>query len=79
VPNSILKLLQKKAEKARIAADAALDEAQKRFAEAEAYLKEVSSRSGSAKGALWWIEKELQEAKKYMPQRKGGVGNKSVV
>jgi len=69
----------KKAEKARVAADAALEDASKKFAEAEAYLKEVSSRSGSAKGALWWIDRELQESKKYMPQRKGGVGNKPIV
>jgi len=63
----------KKAEKARLAADEALDQARKRLDEAEAYLTEVSARSGSAHGALWWIERELQEAKKYMPQKKGGV------
>jgi DNA repair exonuclease SbcCD ATPase subunit len=64
----------KKAEKARAEAEAALEEAQKRFAEADKYLAEVTSRSGSAQGALWWINKELQEAKKYIPQKKGGVG-----
>jgi len=63
----------KKAEKARAEADAALEVARKSFDDADAYLKEVSSRSGSAQGALWWINRELQEAKKYMPQRKGGV------
>jgi len=63
----------KKAEKARQAADDAFELAKKKVEEAEAYLKEVSSRSGSAKGGLWWIEKELQEAKKFLPQRKGGV------
>jgi len=63
----------KKAEKARALADAALDEARKRLEEAEAYLKEVSARSGSAQGSLWWIQRELQEARKYMPEKKGGV------
>jgi len=63
----------KKAEKARQAADEALVAARKSFDDAEAYLKEVSSRSGSAKGGLWWINHELQEAKKYLPQKKGGV------
>jgi len=63
----------KKAEKARAEAEAALDAAQKKFEDADAYLKEVSSRSGSAQGSLWWINRELQEAKKYMPQKKGGV------
>jgi len=63
----------KKAEKARAAADLALDEARKRLEEAEAFLKECQARSGSAQGALWWINRELQEAKKYMPEKKGGV------
>jgi len=63
----------KKAEKARQAAEDALAAARKSFEDAEAYLKEVSSRSGSAQGGLWWINRELQEAKKYLPQKKGGV------
>jgi len=63
----------KKAEKARVAADESLEIAKKRFQEAESYLKEVSARSGSAHGALWWIERELQEARKYIPQKRGGV------
>jgi len=63
----------KKAEKARMAADAAYEEAKTKLEQAEAYLKEVSSRSGSAQGALWWIDRELKEARKYMPERKGGV------
>jgi len=63
----------KKAEKARAEAEVALETARKSFDEADAYLKEVASRSGSAQGSLWWIQRELQEAKKYMPQKKGGV------
>jgi len=63
----------KKAEKARIAADAALEDAKAKLQQAETYLKEVQSRSGSAQGSLWWINRELEEVKKYMPEKKGGV------
>jgi len=63
----------KKAEKARIAADAALEDAKSKLQQAETYLKEVQSRSGSAQGSLWWINRELEEMKKYMPEKKGGV------
>eukprot|EP01088_Endostelium_zonatum_P019174 TRINITY_DN648_c0_g1_i1.p1 TRINITY_DN648_c0_g1~~TRINITY_DN648_c0_g1_i1.p1 ORF type:complete len:291 (-),score=108.06 TRINITY_DN648_c0_g1_i1:32-904(-) len=66
----------KKAEKASAAAEAALADATRKLQEAEAYLQEVSSRSGSAKGALWWIDKELQEAKKYLPKSRGGTERK---
>jgi len=63
----------KKAEKARQAADIALDDAKSKLDQAEAYLKEVQSRSGSAQGSIWWINRELSEMKKYMPEKKGGV------
>jgi len=63
----------KKAEKARIAADAAFEDAKNKLGQAEAYLKEVQARSGSAQGSLWWIDRELQEMKKYIPEKKGGV------
>jgi len=43
------------------------------LADAEDYLKELQSRPGSAKGFLWWLERELAEKKKYLPERKGGV------
>jgi len=61
-------------EAAKRKADAALEEARKRVEEAENFLAEVMARGGgSAKGTLWWMSTELQEAKKYMPQRKGGT------
>jgi hypothetical protein len=56
----------KKAEKALNAANAKVDALEKQ-------LKELTLRAGSAGGTLWWIERELQEAKRFMPQRKGGV------
>jgi len=40
------------------------------FDKAEKFLEEVRSRPGGGQGALWWIERELAEARKYMPKRK---------
>jgi len=54
-------------------AEAAVDDAQKKVQQAEEYLNEVKSRPGSAHGALWWLERELHEQKKYMPEKKGGI------
>jgi len=45
-------------------------EMEQMFADAEAFLEEVKSRPGGGQGALWWIERELKEAKKFMPKRK---------
>jgi len=63
----------KKAEKARAAAELALEDATSKLKQAEEYLKEVQSRSGSAAGSMWWINRELSEMKKYLPEKKGGV------
>jgi hypothetical protein len=63
---------------ARAAAEKALEDAQLRVAEAQKYLDEVSSRPGSAAGALWWINRELHEARAYMPTSKGGYAKKNV-
>jgi len=62
-----------KATQSRLAAEAAVDDAVKQVAEAEAYLEEVKSKPGSAAGALWWIDRELHEQKKYLPVSKGGI------
>jgi len=58
---------------ARVAAEHALAEAERRLADAEAYLNEVRNKPGSAAGALWWIDRELHEQKKYLPERRGGI------
>lgn len=50
--------------------------AQKAVAEAEAYLEEVKKSGGEAQGAIWWMERELLEAKKYLPLSKGGIARK---
>jgi len=64
------------AAEARAAADAALEAATNSLAEAEAYLEEVKSKPGSAAGALWWIDRELHEQRKYLPTSKGGIAKK---
>jgi len=62
----------KRAERARAAAEAALAAAEKMLVDAQEYLDEVKSKPGSAQGALWWIDRELHEAKAYLPSAKGG-------
>jgi len=66
----------KKAEKATKAAEEARVVAEKSLEAAEKYLRELSSRGGSGQGALWWMERELIEARKFMPQSKGGIAGK---
>jgi len=58
---------------AKAAADAALDDAKKRVDEAQKYLDEVKRRPGQAYGALWWLQRELDNAKLFMPEKKGGL------
>jgi len=58
---------------ANAAAEAALNEASRKLAEAEAYLEEVKSKPGCAHGAIWWIDRELHEQRKYLPVSKGGI------
>jgi len=60
-----------KSEEAKAAAEAALEEATRRLEEAEAYLEEAKNRL--PKGAIWWLERELHEKRKYLPERKGGI------
>lgn len=63
----------RKAEKARKAVEPAEKAAIDAFNAADAYLKEVASRTGSAKGGVWWLQRELYESKKYLPQSRGGI------
>jgi len=61
----------RKAEKARKALEEATALAQKRFDDAQKYLDEVKAKGGgSAQGSLWWIQREITEAKKYLPKSK---------
>eukprot|EP01104_Vermistella_antarctica_P010360 TRINITY_DN275_c0_g1_i1.p1 TRINITY_DN275_c0_g1~~TRINITY_DN275_c0_g1_i1.p1 ORF type:complete len:364 (-),score=124.54 TRINITY_DN275_c0_g1_i1:145-1101(-) len=58
---------------AAVVAEAAVAEAQAKVKEAEDYLTEVKGRSGNGQGSIWWLERQLHEAKKYMPSSKGGI------
>jgi len=66
------------AEAAKVAAEAAVVDAQNKFEAAQAFLNEVMSKPGSAGGALWWIDRELHEAKAYLPTSKGGYAKKQI-
>eukprot|EP00008_Paramoeba_atlantica_P005256 CAMPEP_0201487400 /NCGR_PEP_ID=MMETSP0151_2-20130828/12828_1 /ASSEMBLY_ACC=CAM_ASM_000257 /TAXON_ID=200890 /ORGANISM="Paramoeba atlantica, Strain 621/1 / CCAP 1560/9" /LENGTH=421 /DNA_ID=CAMNT_0047872417 /DNA_START=27 /DNA_END=1292 /DNA_ORIENTATION=+ len=61
------------AESKKAAADAAVDAAQAAVQEAEEFLAELKAHPGNCAGALWWMDRELHEKKKYMPMRKGGI------
>ncbi|ELR19331.1 uncharacterized protein ACA1_265360 [Acanthamoeba castellanii str. Neff] len=58
-------------EKAKAAAEAAVEEANRKIAEADAYLDEARKRLPL--GANWWMDRELTEAKAYLPKSKGGI------
>jgi len=58
------------AEQARLDSEARASECEAKFDEAQTFLEEIRSRPGGGQGALWWIDRELQEARKYMPKRK---------
>jgi len=65
------------AEAARQAAEDAVEEARRQVQEAEDYLEEQKRTVAAAgQGTLWWLDRELQEQKKYMPQSKGGIVKK---
>jgi len=51
-----------------------LDEARRRLEEAEAYLEEAKKRL--PEGQIWWLDRELQERRKYLPKAKGGTDKK---
>jgi len=58
---------------AKAEADAAVDAARQQLEAAEAFLAEVRSRPGQAFGALFWLDRELLEQRKYLPVSKGGI------
>jgi len=64
------KAAREAAENARAAADAAVEEASARVREAEDFLAEVRKKPGQPYGALWWIERQLEEQKRYQPGKR---------
>jgi len=66
-----------KSEAARVATEgkskeveAAVVETQTKFDEAVATLEALKKKSGSAQGALWWLSKEVEEARKWLAPKK---------
>ncbi len=57
------------AEEQTKAVEAQLEDVKKQTAEAEEKLTELKSRSGVPHGAIWWMEREIIEKKKSLPQR----------
>eukprot|EP00005_Dracoamoeba_jomungandri_P011093 CAMPEP_0174265932 /NCGR_PEP_ID=MMETSP0439-20130205/28475_1 /TAXON_ID=0 /ORGANISM="Stereomyxa ramosa, Strain Chinc5" /LENGTH=365 /DNA_ID=CAMNT_0015352631 /DNA_START=23 /DNA_END=1120 /DNA_ORIENTATION=+ len=58
------------AERAKAAADAAVEEAKAKVEETEAFVEEV--KNSLPQGQVWWLERELHEARAYLPQKAGG-------
>ena len=62
---------QAAAEAAAAAAEAAIPEAEAAFEAAQKALQEVKDQiKGAGQGTFWWLDRELIEAMKYMPQAK---------
>jgi hypothetical protein len=66
----------KKAEKARAPFEAATRAAEEALDQASAYLEEVKKRPGSPHGRIWWMQREVEEQKKYLPTSRGGISRK---
>ena len=62
--------------RAKEAAEAAVDEAAAKVGEAEEFLQEVKRKPGQAQGAIWWLERELYEQRKFLPVSRGGIAKK---
>ena len=62
------------AEEAARQAEAAVEAARQAFQEAEDFLERIKNSIG--KGQLWWIDREIHEAKAYLPASKGGYAKK---
>jgi len=48
--------------------EAATRETEAKFAEALAFLEEMKKKAGAPQGALWWLQREVTEQRKYMPK-----------
>ena len=48
----------------------AVQDVEQKVREAEAFLEEAKSKGGVAHGAIWWMQRELKEAQKYLPKSK---------
>jgi len=44
--------------------------------EAQTAIDELKKKGGVAQGSVWFLEREMVEARKYLPQSKGGIARK---
>jgi len=59
----------KRVEKAKKKTEEKLAEAEERVRACKEALDELKKRAGSPHGAIWWMERELSEAEKFMPRK----------
>jgi len=59
------------AEEAKAQSEAAVKEAESMLQAAVNTLEETKKKGGVAHGAIWWMERSIEEKKKYMPGYKG--------
>jgi hypothetical protein len=50
--------------------EAAVQETEEACKQAEAQLNDLKKKTGGSFGAIWWMERELKEAQKYLPKKK---------
>lgn len=50
--------------------EAAEEDTKQKLVQAEEALEKAKKNADGGEGAIWWINKELKEAKKYMAQRR---------
>lgn len=59
---------------AQVEAEQAVEDAERKVAEAEEYLAEQQRKAeGAGQGTIWFMQREVEEKKKYMPTRRGGI------
>lgn len=61
---------ERKADKARAPFREATEDAEAKFQAAQDHIEQVKKKGGVAHGAIWWMERELAEARKYLPSSK---------
>lgn len=61
---------RKAAENARVSLEQKVAESEKQAEEAEVLLEHLKSQPANPFGAIWWLERELAEAQKFLPSRK---------
>jgi len=57
-------------EEQKLRVEEAYREAEVKLKEAQDFLEEAKQKGGVSHGAIWWLERELKEAQKYLPKKK---------